>query len=211
MKDAYSVLGLSPNATDEEVKKRYRELAKKYHPDNYADSPLADFASEKMKEINEAYDNIMDERKKRNQNNNSGYSSNTSGGYGSYYYNNSEFKDVRSMIMNGRLDDADLILNGIPMPQRDAEWYYLKGLILLKRGWLEQAKKNLQRAVEMSPDNMEYRSAYNQVMNQRSGMFGGYNTTVKSNSGCSLCDICTCLCCADTCCECMGSDCIRCC
>ena len=59
MSDPYKVLGVSPNATDEEVKTAYRELAKKYHPDNYADSPLADLAGEKMKEINEAYDQIM--------------------------------------------------------------------------------------------------------------------------------------------------------
>ena len=63
MSDPYKVLGVSPNATDEEVKTAYRELAKKYHPDNYADSPLADLAGEKMKEINEAYDEITNQRR----------------------------------------------------------------------------------------------------------------------------------------------------
>ena len=58
MSDPYKVLGVSPSATDEEIKAAYRELAKKYHPDNYANTPLADFATEKMKEINEAYDTI---------------------------------------------------------------------------------------------------------------------------------------------------------
>lgn len=65
MSDPYKVLGVSPNATDDEIKTAYRELAKKYHPDNYAESPLADLASEKMKEINEAYDTIMNDRKAR--------------------------------------------------------------------------------------------------------------------------------------------------
>ena len=60
MSDPYKVLGVSPSATDEEIKTAYRELAKKYHPDNYAGSPIADLASEKMKEINEAYDQLMD-------------------------------------------------------------------------------------------------------------------------------------------------------
>ena len=67
MTDPYKVLGVSPNASDEEVKAAYRKLAKKYHPDNYANSPLADLADEKMKEVNEAYDTIMNERKHRSQ------------------------------------------------------------------------------------------------------------------------------------------------
>ena len=58
MKDPYAVLGVSPNASDEEIKNAYREMARKYHPDNYADNPLSDLAGEKMKEINEAYDQI---------------------------------------------------------------------------------------------------------------------------------------------------------
>ena len=52
MNDPYSVLGITPEATDEEVKQAYRTLARKYHPDNYQDNPLADLAEEKMKEIN---------------------------------------------------------------------------------------------------------------------------------------------------------------
>ena len=58
MNDPYKVLNVSPSASDEEVKKAYRDLARKYHPDNYHDNPLADLAQEKMKEINEAYDTI---------------------------------------------------------------------------------------------------------------------------------------------------------
>ena len=67
MSDPYKVLGVSPTATDDEVKAAYRELAKKYHPDNYANSPLEDLATEKMKEVNEAYDQVMAERRKRPQ------------------------------------------------------------------------------------------------------------------------------------------------
>ena len=61
MKNPYSVLGISDKASVDEVKKAYRELAKKYHPDNYINNPLADLAEEKMKEINEAYDSIIKE------------------------------------------------------------------------------------------------------------------------------------------------------
>ena len=72
MKDPYEVLGISKNATDEEVKSAYKNLARKYHPDNYANNPLSDLAEEKMKEINEAYDIIQKERSGKTTN--SGYS-----------------------------------------------------------------------------------------------------------------------------------------
>ena len=77
MNDPYKVLGVSPNASDEEVKKAYREMAKKYHPDQYANTPLADLAGEKMKEVNEAYDTIVKQRKAG--------SSGQAGGYGGGY------------------------------------------------------------------------------------------------------------------------------
>ena len=63
MTDPYKVLGVSPDATDDEVKKAYRALARKYHPDKYRDSDLADLASEKMKEVNAAYEEIQNIRK----------------------------------------------------------------------------------------------------------------------------------------------------
>ena len=68
----YEILGISPNASDDEVKKAYRELSRKYHPDSYANNPLADLAEEKFKEVQEAYNQIMDERSK-------GYSSSGNG------------------------------------------------------------------------------------------------------------------------------------
>ena len=62
MKDPYEVLGVSPGASEEEIKKAYRDLARKYHPDNYQNNPLADLAQEKMKDINEAYDALTKKR-----------------------------------------------------------------------------------------------------------------------------------------------------
>ena len=199
MSDPYKVLGVSPTASDEEVKSAYRTLAKKYHPDNYADSPLADLASEKMKEINEAYDQVVNERKHRTA---SGYA----GQRQSYSRSGSaEYLDVRNLIVANRLADAEQILDGVPPDSRSAEWYFLKGTVLYKRGWLNEAYDDLARACQMDPGNEEYRVALNQLSSQRSGMYGGYNPNVSmNNGGCTGCDICTSLCVAQTCCDCFG-------
>lgn len=198
MSDPYNILGISPTASDEEVKTAYRTLAKKYHPDNYADSPIADLASEKMKEINEAYDQIMNERKHRNA---GGYQQ---PGYTGSGYAGSDYVDVRNLIVSGRLADAEQILDGVPPENRNAEWYFLKGTVLYKRGWLDEAYDDFARACQMNPGNAEYRAAFNQVTNQRSGMYGGYNPNAPQAGNCSGCDICTSLCIAETCCDCMG-------
>ncbi|MBQ9768815.1 MAG: J domain-containing protein, partial [Clostridia bacterium] len=95
MRDPYEILGVSRDATDEEIKNAYRQLARKYHPDNYADNPLSDLASEKMKEINEAYDEIVNSRK--------GGSSGSSGRSSS---SNPSYAKIRTLISNNRLDEA---------------------------------------------------------------------------------------------------------
>ena len=198
MTDPYKVLGVSPNASDDEIKKAYRELAKKYHPDNYVDNPLKDLADEKMKEINEAYDQITNERHGNYSNNSSGQS-----------YSGSNFSKVREMIFGGDYISAEGILDRTPVQNRNAEWNYLKGCIAMKRQYYTQAHSYLQRACSMDPMNAEYRSAYNQLLNTQ-GQYGGFNTT-RTGGDCSTCDICSSLICADCCCECMGGDLIRCC
>ena len=77
--DPYSVLGVSPNASDDEIKKAYRDLSRKYHPDSYANNPLANLAEERFKEVQEAYDQIM---KERSGSQSSGYNYGQSGNYG---------------------------------------------------------------------------------------------------------------------------------
>ena len=107
MRDPYEVLGVSRDATDEEIKHAYRVLARKYHPDNYAsDNPLSHLAEEKMKEINEAYDQVQKMRV-------SGTSGGASGG---------SLGEVRRLINASRFADADVILDGIASSARTAEW-----------------------------------------------------------------------------------------
>lgn len=201
MKDPYEVLGVSRNATDEEIKTAYKELAKKYHPDNYANSPLADLAEEKMKEINEAYDTVISKRKRK------------SGDKNGNYYTYGEFADIRNLINQGRLEEAQELLDGISANKRNAEWYFLNGAVLYRRGWYDDAYTSYSTACRMDPSNMEYRDALNRMARQRNGSFnstGGYNTTTYNSGGCSGCDVCQGLICADCCCECMGGDLIRC-
>ncbi len=215
MFDPYKVLGISSNATDDEVKEAYRKMAKKYHPDNYAGSPLADVATEKMKEVNEAYDLIMKQRKAAKEGNGSyntppyspGYTPGA-GGYG--YTGNSGYNDVRNLINADRIADAEQILDGIPQERRNAEWHFLKGTCLYRRGWMDEAVKHFTAAVQLEPGNMEYRAVFNQINRQRNGAYGGFNPNMQyQQRGCSGCDVCSGLLCADCCCECFGGDCIR--
>ena len=213
MNDPYKVLGVSPNSSDEEIKEAYRNLAKKYHPDNYADSPLQDVASEKMKEINKAFDTIMNARRgKTTGANGNPYGQNAYSNYNGAQ--NSGMADIRRLIRESRIIEAEELLDGIPVNARNAEWYFLKGSVYHSRGWLEDAANHFASAARMDPSNMEYRSAYNRVLNQQRGNFGGanpYRNTQGGNTGCSACDVCSSLICADCCCECMGGDLISCC
>lgn len=202
MRDPYEVLGVSKNATDDQIKDAYRELARKYHPDNYTDNPLSDLAGEKMKEINEAYDAIVNERRRG--------SSKKSGSAGGNSYSGTNFPEVRSLINQGRLEQAQEILDGVPPQSRDAEWYFLNGTVLYRRGWFDQAYTSFATAVRMNPQNLEYRNAMNAAQRQSGQQYNPYRS-YGSAGGCSGCDVCQGLICADCCCECMGGDLIRCC
>ena len=197
----YQVLGVAETATDAEVKTAYRELAKKYHPDNYANSPLADLAEQKMKEVNEAYDTICDMRR-------NGGTQRTASSAGSAYnnaqYTHTNFPDVRRLIKEGRLDDAMQILNGISGTGRNAEWYFLMGMIFSRKGWTEQAYSYFQTACRMEPNNQEFMSALNNMNARRTYNPSGYNTT--NTAGCSMCDICTGIMCANCLCDCCGGN-----
>lgn len=199
MSNPFDVLGLPPGASDDQVKNAYRNLARQYSPGGATPDPA------KLKELDNAYDAIILSR--------TGNGTGASGGYqnsggSSYVYN--DLGDIRAKINNGNIDAADTLLDGIPVAQRSAEWYYLKGTVQRRRGWLEEASRNFERAAQMDPSNAQYRQAYDSMNNARSG---GYRTerSTGGKSGCSACDICSGLLCADCCCECMGGDLIKCC
>ena len=191
MKNPYEILGVSRNDSDEKIKTAYRELAKKYHPDNYADNPLSDLADEKMKEINEAYDSIMNERK-------GGSTSGDTGGYSAYQ--NQSFSEIRIYIQRNELEKAQTMLDAVSINERSAEWYYLNGSVQYKRGWFDNAYTNFATAYRMNPSNPEYRAALNHINMQRSGS-NPYRTGADMQ-GCTPCDICQGLMCLNCLCNC---------
>ncbi len=207
MTDPYKVLGISPNATDIEVKNAYRALARKYHPDNYdKDNPLADLATEKMKEINEAYDEILEMRKNGRKGNSSS---------GTHDHMRGEYNSIRDMINRRRMREAEAALARITPLDRTGEWHYLESLVLLHRGFVNDAMRELETACQMEPNNTEYQQAKQMFNSQARGYgrnyYGGNEPRTQSAGGCSTCDMCQGLICADCCCECMGGDLISCC
>ena len=208
MTNPYKVLGVNEGATNEEIRAAYLSLVKKYHPDKYTDPDMKQLANEKLKEINEAYDQLT---KNPGKTASSGYSGAAygAGGHGGSYSGPEadRFVRARSLINAGNLDGAKTILDSIQT--RNAEWYYLYGIIYLRQGWYAKAREFLGRAYRTEPGNAEYAQAYNTLRYTGNPYSRPRQSTSYGN--CSACDICSGLMCADCCCECMGGDLIRCC
>lgn len=189
MNDPYVILGVARNATKEQINNAYRTLARKYSEEGNITA---------LNELNDAYDAIVLG------------SAGTSGSYSGY--STSGYSDIRARINSRKYEDALTLLEGIPESARDAEWYYLKGVVCKKKGWLEESLSLFSRAHTMDPTNITYEEAYNDAFsNQNGGYRAAGSSSGGGNRGCSFCDICTGLICADTCCECMGGDIISCC
>lgn len=198
MDNPYKILGVTPESSDEEISAAYRKLVKQYHPDKYVGNPLSELAAEKIKEINAAYDAINNERKSKT-------SGSTNYNHQSYNSSGFDFNKVRSLINSGRIFDAESLLNTSPV--RNAEWHFLMGMVLKKKGWYDMAYQHFERAASMDPGNMEYRQGrdsmdYSGMQYRTYGNNGGYSD--------SCCDGCQALICADCCCEMCGGNIIPC-
>ena len=213
MKDPYSILGVSSDATDEEVKNAYRALARKYHPDNYGDdNPLKDLANEKMQEINSAYDEIQRMRS-------SGGGSSTYRGGGTYYDSYSGtgsssgvYTEIRRLINSRRFFEAERHIAEVPISDRTAEWHYLYSVVLMHKGNVNDAMREFEMACSMEPGNIEYQKA-KQMFNTGARGYGStyYGTNARrQTSNDDVCDCCMKLICLDCLCECLGGDLIRC-
>jgi molecular chaperone DnaJ len=218
MQNPYEILGIKEGVSRDEIKKAYRELAKKYHPDQYGNNPLKDLAEVKMREINEAYEYLMKNTSERtyNQSNRSSdnysYNSNNynSTSYNANYDNNNNngvYNNIRMDIQRGNYRSAEEKLNSIGT--RDAEWNFLMGIVHMKKGWNDSSYSYLSNACNLSPSNREYREALSRLNNRNNS----YRQTYYGRNGRDndMCDICFKLWCLDTFCECAGGDLINCC
>lgn len=197
MRDPYQVLGIPSTATDEEVKKAYRNLARKYHPDNYHDNPLEDLAQERMKEINEAYETIRTQRKAAQSGGQSygGYTGGYSQGYNAGAYGG-VWQRIRLAISQGNLNLAEELLNA--QTDHNGEWNFLKGAVCFKRGWMDEARRYYETAVQMDPGNAEYQRALDMLNGNgaayRPNGYGHVTTGNCAGDNCSsLCAACACM------------------
>ena len=197
IEDPYKVLGVSPDASDEEIKRAYRALAKKYHPDR---NPGDAEAARKMQEVNAAYEQIKNPQKQ--QPNYGGYD--PFGGYRQQQnQEDSYFQGVRQYIRFGRYQEALNMLNN--MTDRSARWYYYSALAHNGLGNQVTALEHIRKAVSMEPDNYEYLSALERIEHggaayrQRTGDFGGFTMRGDPCTNMLLCWFINIFCCGGRC------------
>lgn len=211
--DPYKVLGVSPNASDDEIQKAYRRLVKKYHPDV---NPGDENAEKKMREINAAYDQIRNIREGKasysGQNGNPYGNSYGNAGNGGGYYGGFSWEDIfgsgfggfsqqqeatteltaaRNYINAGHYREALNVLNSVDSSQRNARWYYFHALANYGIGNRIEAMSDAEQAVRMEPDNFEYKQLLSRMKNGGATyqQYGGGSPIVCGTSNICL-DLC---------------------
>ena len=196
MRDPYQVLGVSPDASDEEIKKAYRRLAKKYHPDL---NPGDKAAAQKMQEINAAYEQIKNPEKAA-PNQGGGYGYDPFGGfYGQRTYTQQDNEDryqhaAYQYVQMGRYQEALNILSNAR--ERDARWYYISALANNGLGNQVTALEHIRKAVSMEPDNYEYLQVLRiieqggTVYRRQAGNFRGFEMRGSPCASLLLCCLC---------------------
>ncbi len=179
MMDPYQVLGVSPNASDEEIKRAYRRLAKLYHPDRNPGDPEA---AKKMQQINDAYDRIKNPEKSRPNYEYGGYRYGNSDPSGTDRYQKAAYEYIRF----GRYREALNVLES--MSERDGRWYFLSAVANERLGNQVTALEHIKRAVSMEPDNQQYLYVLEQMESggtQYRGQAGSYRGFSTSGSPCA--------------------------
>ena len=200
IEDPYKVLGVSPDASDEEIKRAYRNLAKQYHPDRNPGDPVA---AQKMQQVNAAYEQIKNpEKAGPNPGSQGGYGYDPFGGAWQNAYRQSGDQYQRAAeqyIRFGRYREAVNALEN--SKERNARWYYLSALANDGLGNQVTALEHIRRAVSMEPDNYQYLQALNEIENggatyrRHAGNFGGFTMHTNPFMSLCLCYLCNLFCC----------------
>lgn len=192
MRDPYEVLGIQRGASDDEIKKAYRAQCKRWHPDLNPNDPTAE---EHFKEVQAAYDAITKGETGPQAGSYGGYQSSYGGqssysqqngyadfggfdpfgfgfGFGGFEQqsgasysgsDSAEMQAARNFIVNGRYAEARRVLDA--MASRNARWYYLSSLANQGLGKSIDALQDARRAVQLDPNNTEYRLHLNRMQN----------------------------------------------
>lgn len=169
--DPYAVLGVRRGATDEEIKKAYRNLSRKYHPDANVNNPNKEEAEEHFKEVQKAYEQVM---KEKQQGTDSFFGGSSGGGFGAggfqgdFFGTSSEVKmQAAANYIQGRaFAEALYVLGQIPVTHRTGRWYYYSAVANAGMGNTATAISQIQYALRMEPSNTEYRRFYQQLQEQ---------------------------------------------
>ena len=208
MTDPYQLLGVDYRADEKEIKNAYKKMVKKNHPDRFQDPKEIERANEKMTEINAAFDQIMEDRrlgvspakyrtynaaerqKREREKKASQFRRYSEEDYARYQERTSQetvygadYESIQSAIDSGDLITADEKLTAIPEGAHLAKWHYLKGMVYVKRGWLNEAYHSVRTATQMDPGNPEYAETFQQMNRARSGYMTGGSFDVADKKG----------------------------
>ena len=145
MQEFYEELGLTQDATDEEITARYNQLKEKYSEERWQDGEAGNRAAKKLTKIQTAYQEIMSARKETKAEGEKITS----------------LEEVAKLLKEGDVSKAQSILDDCN--ERNAEWHYLQAVIFYKKNWTNDSKKQLEIAMQMDPANQKYRSAYKKM------------------------------------------------
>ena len=153
MQEYFKILGLTEDATDEEIEVAYQSLKKKYSEDRFLEGSEGNLAAKNLTKLESAYKEIMANREQKREK------------------GDASLSQVETFLREGNIADAQKILDDFS--DRNAEWHYLQSVIFYKKNWYGESRKQLEIAINMDPNNSKYTTAYNKLKakmesNQRS-------------------------------------------